>query len=185
MSPRRFILSICLAMALLSGPGLGSGHAQAPQRPFGTVTTEWAQSLDRTARELSIQPLSKARARVLLDRLAAIQVEAHAIKTAAQSAIEPLAKQRDALGPPPAEDQPPEDEAITKERDKIAADIADYENRIRRADLTIARAKELSEQIAARTLERSIELLLHQYPLPFAPGTVAVAASDLLDKAAT
>ena len=184
MSPWRFILSICLA-ALLSGPGLGSGHAQAPQRPFGTVTAEWAQSLDSTARELSVRQLNKARAQALLDRLAAIEAEARDIKAAAQKAIEPLAKQREALGPPPAEGQPPEAEEIAKEREKIASDIADYQARIRQADLTIARAKELGTKIAARTLERSIELLLHHYPLPFAPKTVAVAASDLVDKTAT
>ena len=65
--------------------------------------------------------------------------------------------------PPPEEGAPPEAEEIVAQRAKIAEDIAFYEARIKQADLATARVAELAQQIAARSLESSLERLAKRY----------------------
>ncbi|MFQ5773461.1 MAG: mechanosensitive ion channel domain-containing protein [Kiloniellaceae bacterium] len=177
MSSRPLAGVLCL-LAVLSLVPDGAVRAQKPQRPFGTVVAEWNRTLDRAAQELANPDLSAARAKTLKENLSAVEAEARAIKQNAQSAVDPLRVQLEALGPPPAEGEQPELAEIAEQRRKIEEDVASYQARIKQADLAITRAKELGEQIAARTLERSIELLFRSYPLPVAPGTIATAVPD-------
>ena len=145
---------------------------------MGKAVEEWNRSFERIAQELTTRELSAARAETIKRNLATIEAEARKIKLNTAQAIGPLEVQRKALGPPPAEGEPPEVEAIAAQRQKIDEDIASYQARIKQADLALTRAKELSEQVAARTLARSIELLFRSYPFALAPSTIAEAVPD-------
>ena len=170
------VLSFLLCAAWLAG--LDGAAAQDAQRPFGEVVEAWNQGLELAAHETAEPDLSAPRVEALKDRLAAIETEAREVKATAQTEIAPIESQLTALGPPPAEDEPPEAEEIAARRREIVENIASYEARIKQADLAITRAQKLAEQLATRTLERSIERLFEPYPFPLAPDTVARAVPD-------
>ena len=172
-------LLLLLAAACLATPE--AAQAQDVQRPFGKVVEEWTEGLDRATQEVASPGLSAPRAETLKKRLAAIAGEARTIKENAQGEIDPLKVQLEALGPPPAEGEQPELEEIAAQRRKIEEDVAAYEARVKQADLALTRTKEVLEQIAARTFERSIQLLFRSYPLPFAPDTVVKAVPEFFE----
>ncbi len=165
-----------LGVVCLSAPE--PAQAQQVQRPFGKVLEEWNRALDQAAQELAEPDLAAPRGEALKEHLAAIESEARAIKARAESEIAPLQSRLEALGPAPGEGEPPEAEEIAAQRREIGEDIAFYETRIKHADLAVARVEELREQVAARTLERSLEVLFKRYPLPLAPATLARAVPD-------
>jgi small-conductance mechanosensitive channel len=178
--PTRTLAGFLLFFAIAGLAGLDPAAAQQAQRPFGKVVEAWNQSLDRTAQALAGAELAAPRAEALKDRLGGIAAEAREIKARAQAEIVPIQHRLEALGPAPEEGAPPEAEEIAVQREKIAEDIAFYEARIKQADLTIARLAELTQQIAARSLESSIERLAKRYPFPLAPDTLIVAVPDFL-----
>ena len=176
----RALAGFLLFLAVAGLAGLEPAAAQATQRPFGKVVEDWNQALDRTEQEIGGAELGAPRAAVLKDRLGGIGSEAREIKAKAQTELVPIQNRLKALGPPPEEGAPPEAEEIVTQREKIAEEIAFYEARIKRADLTIAQIAELAKRIAARSLESSIERLSKRYPFPLAPDTLIVAVPDFL-----
>jgi small-conductance mechanosensitive channel len=178
--PFRAFTGFLLVFVIAEMAGLDSATAQQAYRPFSKVVETWNHSLDRTAQEIAGVALTALRAKALKDRLNKIEAEAREIKTKARAEIVPIRYQLEALGPQPEEGAPPEAEVIVALRESIAKDIAFHEIRVKQADLAIARVVELVQQIAARSLESSIERLAKRYPFPLAPDTLAVAVPDSL-----
>jgi len=156
----------------------GAAAAQEPQRPFSTIVGDWNQSLDLAAQELAQPSLSEDRAAKLSQHLATIRAEAEEIQSKSAALVEPLSARAEALGPPPQEGEPPEDETIAEERRKIAEDITAYETRIKQAALALKRTDELADAIKARTRGAQIETLFKRFPLPLAPSTLAIAVPE-------
>ena len=173
---RPFVESLWLVtvLCLLTG----AGAAQETQRPFSAIVGDWNQSLDLAAQEIAQPNLSEERAATLSQRLASIRAEAVQIQARSEEQLEPLRERADALGPPPQEGEPPEDETIAEERRKIAEDITAYETRVKQAALALKRADELANAIKARTRGAQIETLFKRFPLPLAPSTLAVAIPE-------
>jgi small-conductance mechanosensitive channel len=167
-----------LLLSILWLAGSGPAQAQQTSRPFGKVVEEWNRTFDLVAGETAGPELTESRAEKLKDRLAKIETEAREIKAKAQVEMEPIQGRLDALGPPPGEDDPPEAEEIAEQRRKIGEEITFYEARVKQADLALARAQELQQEITSRTLARSIEQLSERFPFPLAPDTVATAIPE-------
>ena len=178
--PLRAFAGFLLVFVIAGLAGLDSATAQQAYRPFSKVVETWNQSLDRTAQEIAGAALTALRAKALKDRLSKIEAEVREIRTKARAEIVPVRHQLEALGPQPEAGAPPEAEEIVALRESIANEIAFHETRVKQADLAIARISELVQQIAARSLESSIERLAKRYPFPLAPDTLVVAAPDLL-----
>ena len=171
-------LLLLFSIVWLLGPDPAA--AQRAQRPFGKVVKEWNQTLDLIGQEVGGVELSALRAETLKERLTAIAAEAQKFKTRAEAEITSIERQLEALGPPPAEDEPAETIEIAAQRLKIREDIAFYQDRIKQANLVIVRGGQLANQIGARTLVLSIEQLAFRYPFPLAPDTVVQAVPDFL-----
>ena len=176
----RIVAGFFVLLAILFVPTDTTAQQQAPQRPFGTIVEDWNRSFDLIVRELEKGDLDPSRAEALKKTLADIQAEANLVKQNAQIALRPIEAQRDALGPPPAEAEPPEAPEIVEKRATIQEDISSYEARVKRADVAMARITELGERITAATLKRSIKQLFALYPLPLAPATIAEGVSDFI-----
>ena len=85
-----------------------------------------------------------------------------------------------ALGPPPADGEPPEFEAIAEERRKINDDITTLDGHIKQGALIINRADELIQTIKARSLGQAIDTMLKSFPAPLAPSTLTRALPEFL-----
>ncbi len=174
----------CLLSLLFYLPD-AAAQIPKPQRPFSAVVEQWNRAFDAIAQEIDRGEISPARANTLKGSLADIDTEAEEIRQNARSALDPLRVQLEALGPAPAEDTQPEAPEITAQRTKIVEDIADYEARIKQADLTSTRVKDLTVQINELALSRSIRLLIKAFPLPVAPSTIAEAVPEFFRLLAT
>jgi len=173
-----FLLSI-FAMAVLSWP---QAEAQlAPRetaRPFTAITAEWNRKL--AAIEQYVTGLNRDPARSDEFRALADQVRASALteRARAQRTLETLQKLLNALGPPPAQDAPPENPDIAAQRAQYQQDITDYKARVAQADLAQTRANELEDQISALFVERLIAKLSVRFPSPLLPETVSAALPE-------
>ena len=170
---------LCLFAVLLAVRPEASA-AEGGQRPFAELVAEWNATLEEVAADLGAPVLTASRAEDLKARLAGILAAARPAKDSATNQIKPLSAELDTLGPPPEADKPAELPEIAAQRKKIGDAIAELQARVKQADLTIARANELSQAIAARSLWRSIETLLKSYPIPLAPATVRLAVPEFL-----
>lgn len=183
--PRRFLAALLCLLSVLTPLPEGTAHAQAPQRPFATTLEQWNRTFDAITREIERGEISPARAADLKDSLLKIDAEAKEIKKNAQNALAPLQVQLEALGPPPAEGEPAEAEELAQQRQALQEDIADHEARIKQADLTSTRVRDLTLRINELTLERSIKELFEPFPIPLAPGTIAKAVPGFFKVLAT
>ncbi len=176
-------LSVNLVLlCLLATVGLAAGApgASAQQRPASVIVKEWNQALGLAEQELLRPDLPEERAKTLRERLARIRAEAKQLQADAREQIVPLSKKLQALGPPPAEGEPPEFDAVAQERLRINEDIAEYEARVKQAALAMRRVETLNQQIRAHSFEMLTEFLFKPFPLPIAPKTIATAVPEFL-----
>ena len=171
---------LLLASALWLAAAAAGVSGAVTQRPFSVRVTEWTRALDQVAQELARPSLSPERGAMLKERLTLVRDKAARAKADALKQLGPAQTRSGALGPPPADDAPPEPEEITGQRKKIAEEIAFYEARIKQADLAIARGNQLEAELGARSLEQAVETLLRRYPLPLAPDTLGGAVPEFL-----
>ena len=177
---RRLLAGFLCLLSLLALPAELGAQAQKPQRPFGTAVEDWNRSFDSITQQIGRGEISEARAGELKRMLLEIDAEAERIKQNAEAAVDPLQVQLEALGPVPAEGEPPETPEIAEQRQSLRDDIADYQARIKQADLTATRVRELTVRINELSLVRTLETLFEPFPSPLAPDTVAVAGPDFL-----
>ena len=168
------VVVLCIAAA-----GVGA-QEPATQRPFGSLVEEWQRAIDLAGRELVSPGLSDERAEKLKQRLSEIRVEAMELQANTRLKLAPLENRLEALGPPPAEAQPPEFEAIAEQRRKINEDIATFDGHIKQAALIIGEADELIQTINVRSLGQVIDTLLKSFPSPLSANTLGVAAPEFL-----
>lgn len=170
---------LCL-LATLSLPRLEAAGAEEAPREFAGVVAEWNTTLEQVAKDLGAPILTTYLAEQVKAQLTEVLALARQAKDEASAQIKPLRAELDTLGPPPEPDKPPELPEIAAQRKKIDDAIAALQARVTQADLTIARANELSQAIAERSLRRTIEKLLKAYPLPLAPRTIQSAVPEFL-----
>jgi len=169
---------LCLA-AVLSLPGWQAA-AQVSKSTFAATVTEWNTTLEQVAADVAAPVLTTSRAQKLKTQIADVIASARQARDAAIAQVKPLRAELAALGPPPEPDQPPETADIATQRKTIDDSISALEARVKQAELTIARANELSQAVGARSLRRSIEKLLKAFPLPLAPRTIRTSVPEFL-----
>lgn len=169
---------LCLAV-VFSLPRLEAA-AQDSQSTFAAIVAEWTTTLEQVAADVAAPVLTTSRAKTLNTQIADVIASARQAGDAAVARIKPLRTELAALGPPPEPDEPPELPDIADQRKTISESVATLEARVKQAELAIARANELSQAVAARRLQRSIEKLLKSYPLPLAPRTIRTSVPEFL-----
>jgi len=170
---------LCL-LVTLSVPQFGAAETEQADREFAGTVAEWNTTLEQVTKDLAAPVLTTYHAKRFKAQLADVLASARQVKDEASAQIKPLSAELDTLGPPPEPDAPPEQPDIAAQRERIGESIATLEARVTQADLTVARTNELSQAIAARSLQRSIEKLLKAYPIPVAPRTVQTAVPEFL-----
>ena len=77
----------------------------------------------------------------------------------------------DALGAPPGEGEPPESQAVSADRQRLARIVADLDGHRRQAELMATRADMLMESAADKRMRQFTEALLLRSALPLDPAT--------------
>ncbi len=170
---------LCL-LATLSVPQFGAAETGQAEREFADAVADWNTTLEQVTKDLAAPVLTTYHAERFKAQLAEVLASARQVKDEASTQIKPLRAELGTLGPPPEPDQPPEQSGIAAQRGRIGVAIATLQARVTQAELAIARANDLSQTIAARSLQRTIEKLLTAYPIPVAPRTIQSAVPEFL-----
>ncbi|MDH3771167.1 MAG: hypothetical protein OET79_09320, partial [Nitrospirota bacterium] len=87
-----------------------------------------------------------------------------------------------ALGPAPVDDEPPEDPAVAAERSLITARLAQYDGRVRRCDVILARTDELVRRALEAHGAAVFDILNDRTVSPLRPAVLMASVAQLRDR---
>lgn len=146
-----------------------------------TATLDWGRALDAVERYVKDPTRDRHVATRQRERLRAVGKAAQEAKTDLQSDLTQARRMLEALGPPPAEHDPPDTPELVAHRARLADAVARSRARVAETDLTIARVQSLDEGLSALGRESLVENLLEPLPIPVAPSVLLTAIPELFD----
>jgi small-conductance mechanosensitive channel len=183
-----FLRLLLIGILWLACPAIVLGQAPSPsaERPFSTMAEIWSRALDRIAQEIGRPRLLEVEVDHLRTEISVIR---QAAALAANQARDEANSLRTLLAPlearsdqgsastetkttdskPP--DRPSEPDAVRQQRDRLRADLALVDARVKQAELIIARADLLATQVARIRSDRFTRTILRKRPSPLAPST--------------
>lgn len=127
-------------------------------------------------RKIELENLEAALETTPSNQLVMLRAQARAIRASALEAsadiVEPrdrLASELAALGDPPAEGQPAEDESIAKERARLSAELASADALVRQSELNLALTQTLINDIAEARRGAVYDQIFQRQPNSFSP----------------
>jgi potassium efflux system protein len=170
----------CVLLVLLLGPLPGSGaQTELSEAQFEQLTQKWHRTLDDVRDNLRDLTIIGDLLALLRENIA--MVEESAVEARDRAASEAAEQQAllDAMGPAPAEGEPPEDPVVATERSLIMERLSHERGRVARSDVVLARVRDLYE----RTVEEETSALLgavqERTASPLVPGVALKAVSEL------
>ena len=156
----------CLCLLLLGQPALAQ---TPPQRPFNQLVDLWTRQLDRIAARADQANLLP----VEIDSLREQVVDVRSAATAAAAlARNDLADTRKLLAPletKPGTDAVPETDAVKAERERLAAQAAESESRLKQCEVVVARADQLLDRMTKLRSDVVLQTLLRRDASPLSP----------------
>ena len=162
---------------------VGAAMAQdaPPTGRLGAVFGGWARALDSIERYINDADHSAARTDAYRRLAEKIGAEAMDVQRARETSLAATTELLEALGPAPAEDAPPKDEAVASQRAKLVDEVARLRGGISLSSLVTARAAALKKAITSSERQTIADRFLMRQPSPLSPDAIAVAAPDLFD----
>ncbi|WP_455372249.1 mechanosensitive ion channel domain-containing protein [Limibacillus halophilus] len=183
-SPFRLILPLLLLLipflALVPpGEALGQTQEQRTLQEMQAQEQRWSLTLDTLAEQIRQGTISDSNAADIRDRLENILTQAQGLQTRLDERLRPLRSQLDALGPPPGEGDPAEDEETAAERQRLNDQIGMLQGLVQRSNAVIARVQgELRDLSVMRGRQRAADLL-EQGTIPILPSAWGPALSQI------
>ena len=153
-----FLGAACVAWALAQTPGEG---ADVESR-----LAQWSLLLDLVTAELDKPRTDPAILKALRPQVENLQRGAAEVAAAASAGVAAVQPLLDALGPPPAEGEPPESGMVAAERAALAGRRAEHDGHLKQAGLISTRAGQVLARIAGVRREDSARRLLERGPAP-------------------
>jgi small-conductance mechanosensitive channel len=179
-----------LICAITLSSALGA-WAQTPpaatERPFAIMVESWSRTLDRIAQEAGRPNLIDAEVDRLRGETAAIKQAAGAAASQARdeanglrSLLAPLEPRADAKpSDARSSEQQIEPDAVRQQRERLRADLALIDSRVKQAELIVARADLLIAQLSRARSDQFARTVLKKGPSPGAPSTWARLGDDI------
>jgi small-conductance mechanosensitive channel len=157
-------------------------RSQAPQSDgsFAGTAQYWDRSLDRIENYAEGGVHSDELQRDYGDQLKEIANEAKKVQAEAERQVNAKSRLLDALGPAPAEGEPPESEDVAQERKQLTESVAGFKAQLSQADLTLTRARDLQDALSQAVRTRFVEQLLIQDRSPLAPGVLTKGGPEFV-----
>ena len=167
--------AICRALAaalvfIVLGLAPGAPLAQSLSE-MQTREELWTLRLDDLRSEIDSGEVSSAQSAEIRQLLEGYIQQASSLQAVAEQRLGPLRAQLDALGPPPAEGEPPEDTETEQARQTLNEEIAAYQGLIQRANAASARAQAQLRDLSSLSSRQTAALLMERGPAPVHPGT--------------
>ena len=176
---RNFTRSIALLLGVACAAWV---FAQTP----GTVSVvegksaHWSLLLDLVTAELDKPQANHAIIEALRPQIEKLQSEAAEAAAAAALDAEALQQLFDALGPPPADGEPPESADVAAERAALVERRIEREGHLKQTELILIRARQVMSRIAEARRERSTRRLLERGPSPLSWAVLGNAGPHAL-----
>ncbi len=182
---RRFLgfLTPFLLVAVLTAD-TALAQASPPAGPFSVIVADWVRALDSVQRYIDGGDYSADRSDAYRKLARKIGNEAAKIRLDADRSLATATRLLNALGRSPAENEPPDTEAVASQRAKIVDNAARLRARVSLSSLTVTRAAVLKDAITALQRQTIADRFLIRQPTPLSPEVIADAAPDLFDHVA-
>jgi len=161
-------------------------HAQSSPEDITELSAEWTRELEVVERIMGYSDLTPALGDSLVLRLQELVQNIRPIRSRIESRVLDIQTAIRALGPiPDAEQTVPEPDPIAAERTRLNEFLRQERSSLALADLALARARTLENQIGAERRNRLLSHLSDQGPLPFELSTIRGAPTVVADYLAT
>ncbi len=176
---RTALIGLILAIAIDLTP---LAYAQNPGHPeeAGIVPAVriWQKNLDELEKRLMVSDLDEFRLTELQKSLDRLRLNIRIASDDAQPEIKIIQDDLQALGKPPAAEQPPESTSVAARRQLLNRQLALAEGSIKEAELLINRADRLANDISDLRRSRFTARLLTQGPSPLSLGIWKAASNQ-------
>lgn len=165
--PLRLFVLLCLIVPLGLAPAFaqgGGGH------PAGALAKEWIKTLDDAEKDIAQPDVRDSRLLHIRDALDDLQRKARETAEAARREAAVLRSDLAALGPPPAEEAPPEAPNVVARRQQLNEDIAAADGMVKEAELAIARSRRILEGVNSVRRTRFTQRILARSSSALAPS---------------
>lgn len=179
-SARSLLILLLLGVALV-----GVARAQAPApKPLGPQLKDWTNALNHVRAELAQPELSDEQLDTVQMGLVPVRAEAQKGAQALLPEVQRLQGEQTALGPAPAADAPPEAANIVERRKAITERLATVEGAIKEAELIVAEADRLLDEVSAQKRARFTDRLASRSRSPISSKVLSRAWSDSVQRLA-
>jgi potassium efflux system protein len=178
MRSLRRLVWLLLLVAAAAVPAFG--QTGTPQRPFSQLVDLWNSQLDRVETRAQQATLLPVEIDSLREQLVDVRTAASA---AAQLARNDLTDTRKLLAPlqvKPATDAVPETDAVKAERERLQAQAAESESRVKQCEVVTARADQLLDRMTKLRSEVVLQTLMKRDPPPLSRDVLSKLGPQLV-----
>ena len=148
------------------------------------IVADWTWALDSVQRYIDGGDYSADRSDTYRRLAGKIGGEAAKIRLDADTSLATANKLLNALGTPPAENEPPDTEAVARQRAIFVDSASRLRARVLLSSLMVTRAAVLKDAITALQRQTIADRFLIRQPTPLSPEVIADAAPELFDHVA-
>jgi small-conductance mechanosensitive channel len=164
------LAQLWLSLGLLLAAHAAPAQTVPPtQRPFGQLVDLWTRQLDRVATRAEQANLLPVEIDALREQVIDVRAAASAAAALARGDLADTRKLLAPLETKPGADPVPEADAVKAERERLSAQAAESESRVKQCEVVIARADQLLERMTKLRSEVMLQTLLRRDISPLTP----------------
>jgi small-conductance mechanosensitive channel len=164
--PGRIVWLVLLLLVGAAGAAPALAQTTPPQRPFSQLVDLWNSQLDRIATRAGQANLLPIEIDGLREQVTDVRTAALAAAALARNDLADTRKLLAPLEAKPATDTVPESDTVKAERERLQAQAAESESRVKQCELVVARADQLLERMTKLRSEVLLQTLLHRDASP-------------------
>ncbi len=171
------VLACCLLALCISNAG---AQSTLSKEEFQQLLDSWNFKINQADTELIKRgPTEPLLASIRSDVKEIQEQTAEVAKSSAAEAAR-LRELLNALGSPPEEGAAPEEESVAQRRAQLQEQLSMFEGRVKQAELTAERARQLLERQSARLRQRAAEELFYRQPSPVSWAVLSSAGPHFI-----
>jgi potassium efflux system protein len=171
------VLACCLLAFTFSA---ASAQDTLSREEFQELLDSWNFNLDQAETNLLKRGATEPLLSSIRQEVEKIQEETASVAKASAAEAARLGELLKALGSPPEEGAPPEEASVADRRAQLQDQLAMFEGRVKQAELTAERARQLIERQLARMRQRAAEKLFYRQPSPISWSVLSNAGPHLV-----
>jgi len=172
MPIRRVFVCLLLVWSFVLADG-AAGQITAPPPSVAPAAQKWNRTFDAIESYIRFERKQAKAQQSFGQQLQDIIAAAALVREDAERELAAQQRLVDALGPPPGEGQPPEQQDVAKQRKDLNTAIASHRGRVAQADLAATRAKTLQTQLSEAYRADFLSRILERRDVSLAPADIA------------